>query len=130
MVEQVSAAAMATDVRPQDNRGFTDTNTAQKLTEGDILQMKNDGKGGRAIIQVLHPHSGTVPLFRYCTLIRVLYPHSGTVPSFRYRSLIQVLYPHSGTCTVMQVLYPHSDAVPLVQVLYLLVQYFGSTSAS
>ena len=47
---------MATDVRPHDNRGFTDTNTAQKLTEGDILQMKNDGKGGRAIIQVRYAY--------------------------------------------------------------------------
>lgn len=47
-----TAAAMATDVRPQDNRGFTDTNTAQKLTEGDIIKMKNDGRGGQAIIQV------------------------------------------------------------------------------
>lgn len=56
MVEQVTAAAMATDVRPHDNRGFTDTNTAQKLTEGDILQMKNDGKGGRAIIQVRYAY--------------------------------------------------------------------------
>ncbi|CAN0342587.1 unnamed protein product, partial [Hapterophycus canaliculatus] len=47
---QVPASVSATDTRLQDNRGFTDTNTAQKLSEGDILQMKNDGKGGRAII--------------------------------------------------------------------------------
>lgn len=47
VVEQL----MATDVRPQDNRHFTDTNTAQKLTEDDIRQMKEDGKGGQAIIQ-------------------------------------------------------------------------------
>lgn len=51
-MEEVTAATLATSPRPQDNRGFTDTNTAQKLTEGDILKMKNDGKGGRAIIQV------------------------------------------------------------------------------
>lgn len=44
-------SAMSTEVRPQDNRGFTDTNTAQKLTEEDIRKMKSDGKGGRAIIQ-------------------------------------------------------------------------------
>lgn len=52
VAEQAAAAALATDVRPQDNRGFTDTNTAQKLTEDDIAKMKNDGRGGQAIIQV------------------------------------------------------------------------------
>lgn len=59
VAEQATAAAVATDTRPQDNRGFTDTNTAQKLTEEDILKMKNDGKGGQAIIQVRGrlPHS-------------------------------------------------------------------------
>ena len=51
MAEQ-AAVATAGDARPQDNRGFTDTNTAQKLTEEDILKMKTDGKGGQAIIEV------------------------------------------------------------------------------
>lgn len=50
VLEQV-ALAMSTEVRPQDNRGFSDTNTAQRLTEGDIRKMKSDGKGGQAIIQ-------------------------------------------------------------------------------
>lgn len=52
VAEQATAAALATDARPQDNRGFTDTNTAQKLTEEDIVKMKTDGRGGQAIIQV------------------------------------------------------------------------------
>ncbi|CAN0059085.1 unnamed protein product [Pylaiella littoralis] len=59
MDQVATAAAMATDVRPQDNRGFTDTNTAQKLTEGDIIKMKNDGRGGQAIIQALMENSDT-----------------------------------------------------------------------
>ncbi|CBN75132.1 conserved unknown protein [Ectocarpus siliculosus] len=59
VVEEVTAAALASDVRPQDNRGFTDTNTAQKLTEEDIHKMKNEGKGGRAIIQALMDNSDT-----------------------------------------------------------------------
>lgn len=54
---------MATDVRPQDNRGFTDTNTAQKLTEGDIIKMKNDGRGGQAIIQVCKTCTKTCAIF-------------------------------------------------------------------
>ncbi|CAM9948185.1 unnamed protein product [Ascophyllum nodosum] len=58
-VEEVTAATLAAGTRPQDNRGFTDTNTAQKMTEGDILKMKNDGKGGRAIIQALMDNSDT-----------------------------------------------------------------------
>lgn len=48
---ELLASAMLTDVRPLDNRDFADTNTAQKLTEGDIRKMKNSGKGGQAIIQ-------------------------------------------------------------------------------
>eukprot|EP00752_Nemacystus_decipiens_P006914 g6208.t1 len=59
VAEQATAPALATDVRPQDNRGFTDTNTAQKLTEEDIAKMKNDGKGGQAIIQALMENSDT-----------------------------------------------------------------------
>jgi hypothetical protein len=35
-----------------DNRDYTDTNTAQKLTQEDVAALKAEGKTGQAIIQV------------------------------------------------------------------------------
>jgi tRNA (adenine-N(1)-)-methyltransferase non-catalytic subunit len=42
-----------------DNSGYTDTNTAQKLTECDIMSLKEEGATGEDIIRSLVENSET-----------------------------------------------------------------------
>lgn len=109
VAEQAAAPASATDVRPQDNRGFTDTNTAQKLTEGDIAQMKNDGKGGQAIIQVCrcvfsiccpYPH-----VIQVCVFFWLVFLPNPQACFFRVQRHVQeyiVYIRHSSFCSHVQ----------------------------
>eukprot|EP00850_Spirogloea_muscicola_P016400 SM000132S26915 [mRNA] locus=s132:303816:308600:- [translate_table: standard] len=54
----VSAAANA-DMQDKDNRSLSDTNTAQALTEDDILRMRREGTTGGEIVQALVENSAT-----------------------------------------------------------------------
>ena len=47
------------DVIPGDNRGYIDTNTAQKLSNDDIQRLRDSGASGKEIIQSLIANSDT-----------------------------------------------------------------------
>lgn len=54
-----SPSVMDYDGSMADNRDYSDTNTAQKLTQEDLAALKAEGKTGQAIIQALAQNSET-----------------------------------------------------------------------